>query len=68
LTTVAPELKVTQFSPEPEGAEKPVGMIYLGVATGGGGHTERHIFPGDRDGIRRAAMIRALEMLSAEAR
>jgi nicotinamide-nucleotide amidase len=49
-------------------AEKPVGMIYLGVATGGGGHTERHIFPGDRDGIRRAAMIRALEMLSAEAR
>ena len=49
-------------------AEKPIGLIYLGVATGGGGHTECHIFPGDRDGIRRAAMIRALELLLVEAR
>jgi nicotinamide-nucleotide amidase len=48
-------------------AEKPVGLVYLGVATRAEGHTERHVFPGDRDGIRRHAMIRALEMLKEAA-
>jgi nicotinamide-nucleotide amidase len=48
-------------------AEKPVGLVYLGVATRGGGHTERHVFPGDRNGIRRAAVLRALEMLKEAA-
>ena len=46
---------------------KPVGLIYLGVATKGGVRSERHVFPGDRDTIRRAAMIRALELLQTEA-
>ncbi len=46
--------------------EKPVGLVFLGVATRESGRSEHHIFPGDRDGIRRAAMIRALEMLKAE--
>ena len=48
-------------------AEKPVGLVFLGVATTAGGKTERHVFPGDRDGIRRAAMVRALEMLRVAA-
>jgi nicotinamide-nucleotide amidase len=48
-------------------AEKPVGLIYLGVATKTDGRAECHIFPGDRDGIRRVAVIRALEMLLGEA-
>jgi nicotinamide-nucleotide amidase len=48
-------------------AEKPVGLIYLGLATKTGDSTERHIFPGDRDAIRRAAMIRALELMKEEA-
>jgi nicotinamide-nucleotide amidase len=44
-------------------AEKPVGLVYLGVATRAGGRTERHVFPGDRDAIRHAAMLRALHLL-----
>jgi nicotinamide-nucleotide amidase len=48
-------------------AEKPVGLVYLGVATRESCRSERHIFPGDRDGIRHAAMLRALEMLKAAA-
>jgi nicotinamide-nucleotide amidase len=49
-------------------AEKPVGLVYVGVATKSGGRTERHIFPGDRTEIRQAAMVLALELLRAEAR
>ncbi len=49
-------------------AEKPVGLVHLGIARRGqGGRGEHHIFPGDRAAIRRAALIRALEMLKAEA-
>ena len=48
-------------------AEKPVGLVHVGVATGSGGHTERRIFPGDRTEIRRAAMILALELLRSAA-
>jgi nicotinamide-nucleotide amidase len=44
-------------------AEKPVGLVYLGIASKESCRSERHVFPGDRDAIRRAAMIRALEML-----
>jgi nicotinamide-nucleotide amidase len=44
-------------------AEKPVGLVYLGVATKESCRSERHVFPGDRDEIRRRAMIRALEVL-----
>ena len=48
-------------------ADKPVGLIYLGVATKSGGHGERRIFAGDRTEIRRAAMVLALELLLTEA-
>jgi nicotinamide-nucleotide amidase len=48
-------------------AEKPLGLIYLGIVTKESGRSERHVFAGDRDGIRRAAVIRALEMLKEAA-
>ena len=48
-------------------AEKPVGLVFLGVATRDDVRSERHLFPGDRNDIRHAAMIRALEMLKAAA-
>jgi nicotinamide-nucleotide amidase len=48
--------------------DKPVGLVHLGIARrGAAGRSERHVFPGDRAGIRRAALRRALEMLRAEA-
>lgn len=47
--------------------EKPVGLVFLGVATRDDVRSERHLFPGDRNDIRHAAMIRALEMLKAAA-
>jgi nicotinamide-nucleotide amidase len=49
-------------------AEKPVGLVQLAIARRGqGARSEHHIFPGDRTAIRRAALVRALEMLKAEA-
>jgi nicotinamide-nucleotide amidase len=48
-------------------AAKPVGLIYVGLATRDSARSERHVFPGDRDGVRRAAMIRALEILKEAA-
>ena len=50
-------------------AQKPVGLVYLGVARRGGAvRVERHRFPGDRAAVRQAALIEALMMLQAEAR
>jgi nicotinamide-nucleotide amidase len=49
--------------------QKPVGLVYVGVARrDGAGRVERRVFPGDRAGIRQAAVAEALEMLAAEAR
>ena len=46
--------------------DKPVGLVYFGVARRGGKSiTERQIFKGDRAGIRHAATLRALELLAA---
>ena len=48
--------------------EKPVGLVHLGLAVREGpSRTERHVFPGDRTRIRRAALLRALELLHAAA-
>jgi nicotinamide-nucleotide amidase len=45
-------------------ALKPVGLVHLAVARRGGALTcERHVFPGDRAAIRRAAATRGLELL-----
>ncbi|MBV9860757.1 MAG: nicotinamide-nucleotide amidohydrolase family protein [Alphaproteobacteria bacterium] len=48
--------------------EKPVGLVHFGVARRDGNNRgERRIFPGDRDAIRRAATMLALELLAAAA-
>ena len=45
-------------------AQKPVGLVYLGVAKKDAAvRVERRIFPGDRDAVRRAALVLALQML-----
>jgi nicotinamide-nucleotide amidase len=48
--------------------QKPVGLVYLGVATkNGAAHVERRIFPGDRTEIRQAALVVALDLLKGAA-
>jgi nicotinamide-nucleotide amidase len=48
--------------------QKPVGLVYLGVARRDGAcRVERRVFPGDRSAIRQAALIEALQMLRDEA-
>lgn len=48
--------------------QKPVGLVYLGVATREGAcRVERRVFPDDRTEIRQAALIEALRMLQDEA-
>jgi nicotinamide-nucleotide amidase len=49
-------------------ADKPVGLIYFGVATRTGCRTERRVFAGDRNSVRHAALVVALEQLLAEVR
>ena len=50
-------------------AEKPLGLVYVGVARRGGpARAERRIFPGDRTAVREAALKLALELLEEEAR
>jgi nicotinamide-nucleotide amidase len=50
-------------------AEKPVGLVFLGLAARGGTcRTERHLLSGDRAAVRGAALRRALELIAAEAR
>ena len=50
-------------------AQKPVGLVYLGIARkDGGARVERRIFPGDRTAVREAALVLALELLQDEAR
>lgn len=49
-------------------AGKPVGLVYLGAAHRG--HppvVERHVWPFDRDGNKRASALRAIELVIAEA-
>jgi nicotinamide-nucleotide amidase len=49
--------------------QKPVGLVYLGVALKNGAtRVERRVFPGGRAAIRQATLAEALEMLAAEAR
>ena len=46
-------------------AEKPVGLVHFGaVRQGRAPVAERHVFPGDRDGIRRVSVLTALTMLA----
>jgi nicotinamide-nucleotide amidase len=43
--------------------EKPVGLVYFGLAGAGDTRSYRHIFTGGRDLVRRAALERALDLL-----
>ncbi len=50
-------------------AEKPVGLVILGLARRGGEwRTHRHVFPGDRTAVRDAALKVALGLLADAAR
>ena len=54
--------------PDGGSAHKPVGLMLFALARRDGDcHTERHLFSGDRDAIRRAALLRALELLKSAA-
>jgi len=45
-------------------AKKPVGLVYFGLATAGGGLTHvRHGFDGDRSAVRRQSVAVALDLL-----
>jgi PncC family amidohydrolase len=48
-------------------AEKPVGLVWFGIATPSGVQTENVIFPGDRTAVRAAAVEHALSLLLAAA-
>lgn len=50
--------------PDGGSLEKPVGLVFIGASRRGKpAAVERHIFPGDRAGIRRATVLRSLELL-----
>lgn len=53
--------------PDGGSAEKPVGLVWFGLATATGVATEKMIFPGDREAVRSAAIEHALKLLLAEA-
>jgi nicotinamide-nucleotide amidase len=45
-------------------AEKPVGLVQFGLARRGAAtRTDRQVFPGDRDAVRRATVLHALALL-----
>ena len=45
-------------------ADKPVGLVWFGLATSGTVQAESRIFPGDRAAVRRATVLHALDLLS----
>ena len=44
-------------------AEKPVGLVWFGIASKAGAITEKQVFPGDREAVRAAAIEHALGLL-----
>lgn len=46
-------------------AEKPVGLVWFGLASRAGTITEKKIFPGDREVVRTAAIEHAMNLLIA---
>ena len=53
--------------PDGGSAEKPVGLVWFGLATKGGVRTEKAIFRGDRAQVRAQAVTHALGMLTIAA-
>ena len=56
--------------PDGGSPEKPVGLVYLGIAKQGDPHAkvERHVFDGRRHEVRLQSVVRALELLSDAAK
>ena len=48
-------------------AEKPVGLVWFGLATNSGTIAERKMFPGGREAVRAAAIEHAMQLLHAAA-
>ena len=48
-------------------AEKPVGLVWFGLASAAGVRTERCLFAGDRAAVRASAVVHAIGMLQAAA-
>ena len=46
-------------------AEKPVGLVWFGLASNSGTFTEKKVFSGDREAVRKAAIEHALQLLLA---
>lgn len=44
-------------------AEKPVGLVWFGVASKTGAITDKKVFPGERESVRAAAIDHALQLL-----
>ena len=53
--------------PDGGSAEKPVGLVWFGLATASGTRTEKSVFRGDRAGIRANAVTHALGLLTVAA-
>ena len=53
--------------PDGGSAEKPVGLVWFGLATKSGVRTEKAIFRGDRARVREQAVVHALGMLTVAA-
>ncbi len=48
--------------------QKPVGLVHFGLATAAGVRTERHLFAGDREAVRRQTAEHALALLLGAAK
>ena len=54
--------------PDGGSAEKPVGLVWFGLASKAGTTTEKKMFSGDREAVRSAAIEHALQLLLASAK
>jgi nicotinamide-nucleotide amidase len=64
LSGASHALSITGIAgPEGGSPEKPVGLVYIGLASPGGCAVTRHVFPGDRETIRLFAARAALNRL-----
>ncbi len=48
-------------------AEKPVGLVWFGISSHSGTRTEKALFQGNRDAVRKSAVTHAIGMLSVAA-
>jgi PncC family amidohydrolase len=53
--------------PDGGSVEKPVGLVWFGLADRNGVRTEKAIFPGDRENVRSCAVLHAIGMLAVAA-